>query len=228
MSDDDIQQETFSYYNERAPEHDLVYMGKGPAIRQHADEYTKDVAKIKEMASHFGSGRAIDIACGTGFWSPYYAPNCNHVTFLDQSVAALSECKKRIAALELSDKPRFIQGDLFDVNLPVSSFDCALIGFLLSHLIPELEERLFDRLSKIFKPSAQLMLIDSAWSEKREKHRQRSGIEERSLEDGRKFRVYKKYFEKSGIDRMFGKFHFSINDIYFGSMLFAVIGDRTP
>lgn len=227
MIDNEIQQETFAYYNERAEEHDLVYLGKGPALQQHAEEYKKDVAKISELASAFGVGRAIDIACGTGFWAPHYAPNCDHVTFFDQSESMLVESRKRIAPLDLKAEPQFIQGNFFEIDLPASGFDCALVGFLLSHFELEQEEAFFGKLNSILKPSAQLMVIDSAWSEKRVKHRKKVSIEERSLEDGRKFRVYKKYFDEAEIFDMLGKYGYSLKTTYFGAMFFAAIAERT-
>ena len=90
MLNKEIEQEMLSYYNERASEHDEVYTGKGPAIRHYSAEYIKDVAEVSEMISGFGSGHVIDIACGTGFWVPHYARNCEQITFIDQSERMLS------------------------------------------------------------------------------------------------------------------------------------------
>lgn len=226
MTEKEIQREMLSYYNERAKEHDIVYMGKGPALQQYSDEYARDVARISEMASDFGNGHVIDIACGTGFWAPHYARNCSHVTFVDQSASMLSECRNRVEALGQKSVFHFIRGNFFDVELPAAAYDCALIGFLLSHLVQEQEEALFSKLGEILKPTAQLMVIDSAWSEKREGHRRKAGIEERTLEDGRTFRVYKKYFEHSEIHEMLKEHGFIVKSFYGGDMLLAAIADR--
>ncbi len=215
-----------AYYNERAQEHDLVYTGKGPALRQYAADYETDVAKICRMASGFGCGNAIDIACGTGFWAPYYASNCRSVTFLDQSANMLSECRKRFTSLRLTTTAHYIQGNFFEIPMEASAFDCALTGFLLSHFLAEEEEIFFGRLKEIVRPSACLTVIDSAWSEKRQEYRRKAGVEERVLEDGRTFRVYKKYFEQSEIEEMLEKHSFSIESIYVGDMLFGVIASR--
>jgi ubiquinone/menaquinone biosynthesis C-methylase UbiE len=226
MTGREIEQEMFSYYNERAEEHDLVYMGKGPALQQYSDEYKKDVAEISGMASGFGRGEAIDIACGTGFWAPYYAPNCNHVTFVDQSANMLSECKKRVGALQSPMPPHFFQGNFFDIELSKSAFDCALVGFLLSHLVSEQEEAFFGKLKEILRLPAELMIIDSAWNEKREKLCQKSGVVERVLENGRKFRIYKKYFDQSEIHRMLKKYGYAVRALYVGDMLIAGVAER--
>jgi ubiquinone/menaquinone biosynthesis C-methylase UbiE len=227
MIDKEIEQEMLAYYNERAEEHDIVYMGKGPAVQEHSGEYTRDVARISEMVSGFGRGNAIDIACGTAFWAPYYAPNCTHVTFMDQSANMLAECRKRVDTLRLPATPRFVRGNFFDIELTPSAFDCALTGFLLSHFEAKREEAFFSKLGTILKRSARIMIIDSAWSEKRKKYREKSAIEQRVLEDGRIFRVYKKYFEQSEIRETLAKHGYAISSLHFGDMLFAVIAERT-
>jgi ubiquinone/menaquinone biosynthesis C-methylase UbiE len=81
--EDDTMREMMSYYDARAEEYDEIYMGKGH-ITIDADVFVSDVAKVAEMVSGFGKGHLLDIACGAGFWLPYYAPNCNQITLLDQ------------------------------------------------------------------------------------------------------------------------------------------------
>jgi len=54
-----------SYYYERAAEYDEVCTGKGPASVFDPDAYAPDVRRIGEIASGFGKGRPVDIACGT-------------------------------------------------------------------------------------------------------------------------------------------------------------------
>jgi len=227
MMKEEIQAEMQAYYNERAKEHDLVYMGKGPAIHQYSAQYVKDVAEISNMAAGFGIGHLIDIACGTGFWAPHYGRNCSAITFVDQSENMLSECRSRFDELGLEINPYFIRGNFFDVELGTSAYDCALIGFLLSHFMPEQEENVLEKLKRILAASGQIMIIDSIWNEKREQYRQKTGIEKRVLNDGRTFRVYKKYFEQSEIKEILEKRRFALRTLYAGDMLIAAIAERT-
>jgi ubiquinone/menaquinone biosynthesis C-methylase UbiE len=226
MIDKELEKEMLLYYNERAKEHDEVYRGEGPAIKQYSKQYIRDVAKISEMALGFGNEHLIDIACGTGFWAPHYAGNCSRITFLDQSEGVLSECKSRVDSLGLAVPRQFVRGNLFDIELKASAYDCALVGFLLSHFIEEQEETFFRRLDTILKSSAGLMVIESIWNEQRQKYRRKEGIEKRALNDGRTFRVYKKYFERSEIVSMLERRSFSVKEIYEGGMLIAVIAKR--
>jgi ubiquinone/menaquinone biosynthesis C-methylase UbiE len=224
IMDDEIRQGIMSYYSERADEYDDIYLGKGHASID-PDVYKRDVAKVSEIVSRFGKGHLIDIACGTGFWLPNYARNCNQITFLDQSERMLSKCKDRVEELGLTAISSFIQGDFLDVNLETWKYDCALVGFLLSHLTFEQERVFFRKLEEILRSNPQLMLIDSAWNKRREKYREKEGIQERVLNDGRIFRIYKRYFEKSDVEEMLKRYNFKVRSYYVGEALIAAIAE---
>ena len=220
--DDKIKQEMMLYYNERAEEYDQIYLGKEYATID-PDVYKRDVVKVSKMISRFGKGHLIDIACGTGFWLPNYAGNCDQITFLEQSERMLSICKERVEKLGLKNISNFIQGDFLDVNLETSKYDCALVGFLLSHLTHEQEKTFWGRLKEILKTNSQLMFIDSAWNKKRKQYREKEGIQERVLNDGRTFKVYKRYFKKSDVKEMFERYNFVIKSYYIGDAFIAAI-----
>jgi ubiquinone/menaquinone biosynthesis C-methylase UbiE len=225
--DEQLVQEMLLYYDERATEYDDVYSGKGPAIRRYADRYQQNTVKVREFVAGFGHGHLIDIACGTGFWVPHYAPNCTRFTFVDQSESMLAECKKRIEELGLADASRFVQGNIFDVTLAPGTYDCAMVGFLLSHLTPEQEDIFFTKLKRILKPVAQLMIIDSYWSELRKAGgKKREGEQKRTLNDGRGFKIYKKYFDESDIVEMLSRHRFAFQSLYIGDMFIAAVANR--
>lgn len=224
--DDDLRQDMASYYDERAQEYDEIYLGKGPAIPDPV-AYEKDVKKITEMVSEFGRGHLIDVGCGTGFWLPYYAPNCSQITLLDQSKKMLSECKRRVDKLGLKDKCNFVRGDFYEVNFEGCSFESASVGFFISHLTLEQEQSFFVKLKKILKPNRQLMLIESAWSSKRQQYRKKEGTQERVLNDGRKFTVYKRYFDRADIEGIFERYRLKLQSYYMGDVILAAIGECT-
>ena len=101
------QAEMLEYYDERAPEYDEIYQGKGPGIPEPA-AYTADVEAIKAVCRDFGHGHLIDIGCGTGYWLPYYIGNCQEISLVDQSRRMLSECQKRIKELETDIDVHFV------------------------------------------------------------------------------------------------------------------------
>jgi len=222
--DDRIVREMMVYYDERAEEYDEIYLGRGHTTID-PDVYRKDVAQVSAMVSRFGRGHLIDIACGTGFWLPNYARNCSQITFLDQSERMLAKCRGRAERLGLGDVSSFIQGDFLDVNLEAMKYDCALVGFFLSHLTLAQEEAFFGKVEVILKANPQLMFIDSAWNERRRRYQEKEGIQERVLNDGRTFIVYKRYFEQSDVEEMFKKHGFGIASQYIGDAWIAAIAE---
>ena len=226
--DEQLAQEMLLYYDERAEEYDDVYRGAGPAIRRYADQYQRNTAKVCEIISKFGHGHSIDLACGTGFWVPHYAPNCEQFTFVDQSAGMLAECRKRVESLGLLSASRFVQGNVFDVVLEPATYDCAMIGFLLSHFAAEQEEAFFHKLKHILKPSAQVMIVDSYWSERRRAGgRKKEGEQERTLNDGRVFAIYKKYFDKADIEALLERHQFRLKSLHVGAMFIAALAERS-
>ena len=224
VTDDKIIREMMSYYDERAEEYDEIYLGKSHTTID-ADVYRKDVAKVSEMVSRFGKGHLIDIGCGAGFWLPNYARNCNQITFLDQSARMLSKCKDRVEELGLADISSFIQGDYLDIKLEASKYDCALVGFLLSHLTLEQEKTFFRKLGENLKANPQLMFIESAWNKRRQRYQEKEGVQERVLNNGRIFRVYKRYFDKLAVEEMFEWYKFEVISYYTGEAIIAAIAE---
>lgn len=210
------------YYDERALEYDEIYSGGGPSFSD-PDAYRKDVRQIISIAERFGKGSLIDLACGTGFWFPFYSTNCNQITLLDQSKNMLRRCRERVEKTGFAERCTFILGNIFEVNLASNSFDSAVIGFLLSHLNRDYEFKLFQLVNRIMKPGAEILLIDSAWSDKRSRYRQKTGLQKRVLNDGRAFCVPKRYFGKEEIEELLGKNSFHIRSHFFGDAFLAVI-----
>ncbi len=221
MDRNKIRKEIKAYYNERAPEYDEIYAGKGH-ITLDPHSYLEDVSKVSEIASHFGRGHLIDTACGTGFWLTYYAWNCTKITLLDQSEKMLKECTRKVEELHLTSVT-IIQGDFFEVNLKPSTFDSAFVGFFLSHLTPEEEKVFFSNLKRILKPDSHAMIVDSIWNSERQKYRKKEGIQERILSDGRTFHVYKRYFEKSDIEKICKEYNLEMTSFYSGTAFIAAI-----
>lgn len=221
MTDDRYWHDMAQYYDERANEYDELYEGKGPAFPD-PEAYKNDVERICEIAHNFGRGRLIDIACGTGFWLPYYASNCAEITLVDQSEEMLEVAQRRASDNSVLDRCRFIRSNYFDVSLNDDCFDSALVGFFVSHLTDTLVQRFFSKLLRILRNDSELLLIDSAWSEERRKYRQKIGIQDRTLNDGKSFKLYKRYFEKSEIVDILSSFGFCVQHCYFGKAFFVV------
>ena len=210
----------FDYYNERAPEYDDIYLGKQPGMPE-PEFYIKDVEKIKAICSAFGKGHIIDIGCGTGFWLPYYARNCSEITLVDQSRRMLCECQKKVEASAADKAIHYVKGNFFDVRFFSRIFDSAVVAFLISHLSEEDTKVFFEKLRKILKPHANVLWIDGFWSELRSRYREKSGLQERTLVDGRSFTILKRYFDEYDIKSTIQDYGMVIDSIYTGNIFFA-------
>ena len=129
--------------------------------------------------------------------------------------------------MDLENSTHIIRADLFELPLGSSVYDGAIVGFLLSHLTTEEIDAFFDRLKTILKLVAELAIFDSVWSPVRSPHREKQGFEERFLNDGRSFQVYKNYFERTEFEDIFEKQGFKIRSSYTGKVFIAAIADRS-
>ena len=107
------QQELFEYYNQRAPEYEAFYYGGKPAYVPDPDAYRGEVSIISRLLPTYISGNCIDIACGTGFWLPFYEENCPEIALIDQSQSMLVECAKKVKKLGIENKTEIICDDFF-------------------------------------------------------------------------------------------------------------------
>jgi ubiquinone/menaquinone biosynthesis C-methylase UbiE len=140
---EDLKWSMFEYYRERVPEYDEVYQGKGPASISESDAYISEMVILSDIVKRTLSGDLVDIACGTAFWLPSYTHDIRHVTLLDQSREMLNAARARAESAGLLDRSTLVCGDILDLELDHGPFDCALIGFLISHLTSEQEDRFF-------------------------------------------------------------------------------------
>ena len=212
------------YYDERAEEYDEIYEGKGPATCR-PEVYAIDIEGIGKFAESFGKGNILDIACGSGYWLKFLYNKCGTFTFLDQSEQMLKECRLKAERFGITGRSRFIKSDILDYFFEETDrFDCAFIGFLLGHFTKTQEEVFFKKLKDILKPGAEILIIDSTWNKERAKKLNKEDIVERRLNDGRTFKIYKKYFDEDDLPALLNNYGITVKDSFFGNTFAAVIG----
>jgi SAM-dependent methyltransferase len=161
------------YYERGAPEYDATSY----ELMQEGED-AADLARLETFVRDLPPARVLDIACGTGWLTRLLR---GEVVGVDQSEARL-----RIAA-ERVPEGRFVRATVPPLPFEDDSFDLALAAHFYCHLEEDVR-RLF--VAEALRVAPKLIVIVQAW---------RPGLdeetwEERSLGDGSRHRVFKRYF----------------------------------
>ena len=223
--DPDLRQRMLRYYDERAPEYEEAYTrGTGTASIRDPEVFKAEAATLSGIVRGFAHGRLIDIACGTAYWLPHYADACSAITLFDQSEKMLDESRVKVERAGIAGRCEFLQGDVFDHEFGRQAYDCALVGFLLSHLTAAEEARFFDALKHMLAPSGRFLILESAWSDERARFNAKVERQRRSLNDGTSFEIYKRYLDRADVSAWPEKYGVSVQIEYFGKAFVAVSG----
>jgi ubiquinone/menaquinone biosynthesis C-methylase UbiE len=167
------------YYDTRAPEYDDWYLGHGRFAARDRPGWEHELTALFEAIHALPPKRTLDVACGTGFLTRHLHGD---VTGLDQSARMLA------TAAERRPDATFVQGDALELPFEDASFARLFTGHFYGHL--EEEERL-RFLAEARRVAAELVVVDAA----RVHSPVADEIQERILNDGSRWTVYKRYFE---------------------------------
>lgn len=213
------------YYDARAPEYEEIYiLGTGPASITDPNAYKTETSALSEIVAERCSGDIIDIGCGSGFWLPAYAPNCSTITLVDQSEPSLALCKEKARTLGAENRCVFVCADVFEYGFDAKSYDCALVGFFLSHIDETAENGFFAILRSMLRPQGSFVLMDSIWTAERAKRRAKEGCQQRLLNDGSAFTIYKRYLERADLEAMGRKHDVDLSILHEGRVFIAAEG----
>ena len=213
------------YYDERASEYEEAYVrGTGTASIPDPEIFRREASLLASVVTRFAHGRILDLACGTGYWLTHYAGRGSSITLLDQSGKMLDECRKKTEALGVTVRCTVVQADVFAHAFGERAYDCALVGFLLSHLTDEQERLVFETLGRILDTAGRFLILDSAWSPERARFNAKIERQERRLNDGTRFEIYKRYCDQQDIAGWAAKYGVRLTIEHFGTVFFAVSG----
>jgi len=223
--DSDLRQRMLTYYDERAPEYEEAYtLGTGTASIPDPEVFKAEARDLAGIVGRFAHGRLMDLACGTAYWLPHYAPNCSRITLFDQSDRMLTEGRAKAHRLGIVDRCAFVQGDFLAHEFDQAAYDTVLVGFFLSHLTEAQERLLFDALRIMLESSGRFLVLDSAWSPERSKFNAKVERQPRRLNDGTAFEIYKRYCDQADISRCAREYDVRLKIEHFGAAFYAVSG----
>ena len=194
-TDTDLDQAMVDYYEARAPEYDDWYLRRGRYARGAIHDAAWDAeldAAGRWLDGLPWTGEIVELAAGTGWWSPLLASR-GELSLYDASPRALDRARERLVAHGL--RAHLHVRDAWAE--PDRAVDGLFLGFWLSH-VPR--ERLGEFLAiarRWLKPGGRIALIDSLAdpaSGAADHPDPADGRAVRRLDDGREFTIVKVFY----------------------------------
>jgi ubiquinone/menaquinone biosynthesis C-methylase UbiE len=171
------------YYDRRAPEYDDWYLGTGLFAGRDRPGWEDELARLAQALAALPRGTTLDVACGTGFLTQHLPGD---VVGLDQSKAMLDQARRQ------APRADYIQGDALSLPFPDGSFDRVFAGHFYGHL-ERAEGETF--LAEARRVGRELVVVDSA----RAGAEQDETRQERIVNDGSRWEVYKRWFTPNAL-----------------------------
>lgn len=172
-----------AYYDARAPEYDDWYEGTGGFAKRHRPAWHEMVDALAQTLGLLPPAATLDVACGTGYatrWLP------GEITGLDQSPRMLEIAAERLP------NARFVRGDALDLPFDDGEFERVTAMHFYGHLEREDRERFLGEARRV---GGELVVVDAALRDDVEPEQ----WEERILNDGSRWTVFKRYFTTDGL-----------------------------
>ncbi len=168
-----------TYYDRRAREYDDWWLGTGRFVERDRPGWEEEVEALTRALAALPPARTLDIACGTGFLTRHLP---GEVVGLDQSATMIDEARRQ------APEATFVQGDALELPFEDGSFDRIFTAHFYGHLEGEDRERFLREARRV---ARELVVADSALRDDVEPEEQ----QERILNDGSRWEVYKRYFK---------------------------------
>jgi ubiquinone/menaquinone biosynthesis C-methylase UbiE len=172
-----------AYYERRAPEYDDWYLGRGRFADRDRPGWSEELDELRRALGALPPARSLDVACGTGFLTRNLP---GEVVGLDQSESMLEEARRQ------APNATFATGDALELPFPDGSFERVFTAHFYGHL-DEADRLRF--LGEARRVAAELVVVDSALRPDVEPEE----LQERILDDGSRWEVYKRYLTPAGL-----------------------------
>ena len=176
------------YYERRAAEYDDWWLGTGRFAGRQRPGWREETEALTRTLEALAPTRTLDVACGTGFLTQHLR---GEITGLDQSASMLELARAKVP------EGRFVKGDALELPFADGSFERVLTSFFYGHLEEDVRDAFLHEARRV---AAELVVVDSALHD---------GVEpvewqERILNDGSRWQVYKRYFEPDSLAEELG------------------------
>jgi ubiquinone/menaquinone biosynthesis C-methylase UbiE len=172
-----------AYYHARAREYDDWWLGRNLYADKERPGWEDARTELEGWIADLPPARTLDVACGTGYatrWLP------GEITGLDQSANMLAIAQERLP------QATFVQGDALALPFDDDSFDRVVTMSFYGHLEGDDRTRFLAEARRV---ARELVVVDAALRDDTEPEEQ----QERILNDGSAWTVYKRYFTADGL-----------------------------
>ena len=167
-----------AYYDRRAFEYDDWWLGRGRYADRDRPGWDEEVDVLVELIASLPPVRTLDVACGTGFLTRHLRGD---VVGLDQSERMLSVAREQAPA------GRFVHGDALELPFGDGEFDRVFTSYFYCHLEADERTRFLAEARRV---ARELVVVASIPGTDDPLER----YEERELDDGSRWTVYKRVF----------------------------------
>jgi ubiquinone/menaquinone biosynthesis C-methylase UbiE len=167
-----------AYYEARAPEYDDWWLGTGLFSARDRPGWDDERRALIAAITALPPARTLDVACGTGFLTQHLP---GAVTGLDQSASMLELAAARVPAAG------FVESDALRLPFADATFERVFTSHFYGHLEEPERERFLAEARRV---ASELVVVDSALRDDVEPVER----QERVLNDGSRWDVYKRYF----------------------------------
>lgn len=137
----------------RAAEFDNFYLREECQFEVRAIE--------KWLATKFADTKAIELACGTGFWTQFLARMTHGMVALEASEEDLEVAARRVP----SDKVKFMPGDAYKLPPDLGRFNAGFAAHWISSVPRVRRLAFFQELATVMVPGAEVVLLDHVYVE---------------------------------------------------------------
>jgi ubiquinone/menaquinone biosynthesis C-methylase UbiE len=177
-----------AYYHARAREYDDWWLGHNLYADKHRPGWEEERRQLERSIEGLPPKRTLDVACGTGFITRRLR---GEVTGLDQSDAMLA------VAHEQAPGATFVQGDALGLPFDDGAFERVFSSYFYCHLEEDDRVRFVAEARRV---ARELVIVGSRLQPGEEAAR----WDERVLNDGTRWQVFKRFFEPEALARELG------------------------
>jgi ubiquinone/menaquinone biosynthesis C-methylase UbiE len=176
------------YYDTRAPEYDDWWLGRGLFAGRERPGWEQELDKLAAVLRALPPAHTLDVACGTGFLTQHLP---GEVVGLDQSASMIELAAKRLPPAS------FVVGDALELPFPDGSFERLFTSYFYCHLEGPDRVRFLDEARRV---APELIVVASRPGPDDPHER----WEERVLEDGSRWQVFKRVFAPGVLEAELG------------------------